>query len=70
MKLEVELDGELVDEILVKEMKDRIEGFQEGLDALKRGQTFLFFSSEAKKEKREIKKYMKALQKVLSYYEG
>ncbi len=62
----VDITEDAVDAIVRESLKETIQGFQSDLDNKRYG----VFSFDPEEDTKEINKIMKALRRVLDYYEG
>jgi hypothetical protein len=67
--MKVTIDIDTAEALIVPVLKRTIEQFEQDLEDYKSGNRFIaIFDTDPKKDKKEIKKHIKAFKKVAQYY--
>jgi hypothetical protein len=70
MKIEVEVDWELSDIIVAKNLKELLDVLEHDLDCRKRDVGMAIFDTDKDKDIKLLKKHIKAMKLILKYYVG
>ena len=70
MKIEVEVDWELSDVIVSKNLKELLDVLEHDLDCRKRDVGMAIFDTDKDKDIKLLKKHIKAMKLILRYYIG
>ena len=70
MKIEVEVDWELSDIIVSKNLKGLLETLEDDYIRRKEGNGMSIFDTDKNKDLKLLKKHIKAMKLILKYYSG
>jgi len=70
MKVEVDLDWELADIIVSKNLSDLLDTLETDLNSRERDIGMAIFDTDKKKDIKILKKHIKAMKLILKYYTG
>ena len=70
MKVEIDLDWELSDIIVSKNLKELLDVLENDLDCRKNGNGMAIFEHDKDKDIKLLKKHIKAAKLILKYYVG
>ena len=70
MKIEVEVDWELSDIIVAKNLSDLLDTLETDLNSRERDIGMAIFDTDKKKDIKILKKHIKAMKLILKYYNG
>ena len=70
MKIEVEVDWELSDIIVSKNLKGLLETLEDDYIRRKEGNGMSIFNTDKDKDLKLLKKHIKAMKLILKYYSG
>lgn len=70
MKIEVEVDWELSDIIVLKNLKGLLETLEDDYIRRKEGNGMSIFDTDKDKDLKLLKKHIKAMKLILKYYSG
>jgi hypothetical protein len=70
VKIEVDVDWELSDIIVAKNLKGLLETLEEDYERRKHGTGMAIFDTDKDKDLKLLKKHIKAMKLILKYYSG
>ncbi len=70
MKVEIEVDWELSDIIVAKNLKELLETLEDDYESRKQGTGMSIFDTDKDKDIKLLKKHIKAMKLILKYYVG
>lgn len=70
MKVEVEIDWELADIIVTKNLMELLDTMEQDLYSREQGTSMAIFEHDKKEDIKLMKKHIKAMKLVLKYYTG
>jgi hypothetical protein len=70
MKVEVDVDWELSDIIVAKNLKELLETLEDDYESRKQGTGMSIFDTDKDKDIKLLKKHIKAMKLILKYYVG
>ena len=70
MKIEVDVDWELSDRIVSKNLKELLDTLEQDFEKRKKGTGMSIFDTDKDKDLKLLKKHIKAMKLILKYYGG
>ena len=70
MKVEIDVDWELSDIIVAKNLKELLETLEDDYESRKQGTGMSIFDTDKDKDIKLLKKHIKAMKLILKYYVG
>ena len=70
MKIEVDVDWELTDSIVSKNLSDLLDTLEQDYEKRKQGTGMAIFDTDKDKDLKLLKKHIKAMKLILKYYSG
>ena len=70
MKIEVDIDWELADSIVSKNLSDLLDTLEQDYASRKQGTGMSIFDTDKDKDLKLLKKHIKAMKLILRYYAG
>jgi len=70
VKIEVDVDWELTDSIVSKNLSDLLDTLEQDYEKRKQGTGMAIFDTDKDKDLKLLKKHIKAMKLILKYYSG